>query len=63
MRTHRVSLVIGKNTAAYFDSFGMEYIPQEVSNKIKDKSITCKIIRIQSDDSIMCMLYRIYDCR
>ena len=29
-----------RNTAAYFDSFGIEYIPQEVLKKIKDKSIT-----------------------
>ena len=31
----------------YFDSFGIEYIPQEISNKLKDKSITCNIFRIQ----------------
>ena len=36
----------------YFDSFGIEYIPQEVLNKIKDKSITHIISRIQSDDSV-----------
>ena len=32
--THRISLFIDRNTAAYFDSFGIEYIPQEVINKI-----------------------------
>ena len=31
----------------YFDSFGIEYIPQEVLNKLKDKSITRNIFRIQ----------------
>ena len=41
----------------YCDSFGIEYIPQEVSSKIKDKSITHNIFRIQSDDSIMCGYY------
>ena len=30
--THWVSLFINRNTAAYFDSFGIEYIPQEVLN-------------------------------
>ena len=29
-RPHWVSLFIDKNLAAYFDSFGIEYIPQEV---------------------------------
>ena len=35
-----VSSFIDKNIAVYFDSFGIEYIPQEELNKIKDKSIT-----------------------
>ena len=33
-------MFIDKNVAMYFDSFGIENIPQEVLNKIKDKSIT-----------------------
>ena len=38
--THWVSLFIDRNTAVYFDSFGIEYIPLKVLNKIRDKSIT-----------------------
>ena len=38
--THWVSVFIDKNTAVYFDSFGIEFIPPEVLNEIKDKSIT-----------------------
>ena len=45
------------NLAVYFDSFGIEYIPQEVLNKIKDKSITHNIFRIQDNESIMCGFY------
>ena len=48
--THWVSLFIYENTAMYFDSFGTEYIPQEVLNKNKDKSITHNIFGIQADD-------------
>ena len=55
--THRVSLFIDKNTAVYFDSFGIEYIPQEILNKIKDKYVTQNILRIQEDDFIMCRFY------
>ena len=55
--THWVLLFIDKNTAVYFDSFGIEYIPQEVLNKIKDKSITHNIFRIQDNESIMCGFY------
>ena len=35
--TRCVSLFIYKNLALYFDSFEIEYIPQEVLNIIKDK--------------------------
>ena len=55
--THWVSLFIDRNTAVYSDSFGIEYIPQEVLNKIKDKSITHNIFKIQDNDSIMCGFY------
>ena len=41
----------------YFDSFRIEYIPQDVLDKIKDKSITENIFRIQYDDSIICGFY------
>ena len=35
--TRWVSLFINKDKAVYFDSFGIEYIPEEELNKIKDK--------------------------
>ena len=35
--THWVSLFINKNVAIYFDSLGIEYIPQEVLNKMTYK--------------------------
>ena len=47
-----VSLFIVRNTAVYVDPFGTEYIPQDVLNKIKHKSINQNIPEIQSDDSI-----------
>ena len=45
--THWVSLFIGRNLTVYFDSFEIEYIPLEVLNKIKDKSITHNIFIMQ----------------
>ena len=45
------------NIAIYFDSFEIEYIPQEVLNKIGDKSITHNIFAIQDNESIMCGFY------
>ena len=46
-----------RNTAVYFDSFKTEYISQEVLDKIKDKSITHGIFRIQDNDSSMWGFY------
>ena len=43
--------------AVYFDSFGIEYVPQEILDKIKDKSISHNIFRIQDDNSILCGFY------
>ena len=51
------SLFIERNSAVYFHPFGIENIPQEVLNKIKDKSITPNIFRIQCNDSIRCGIY------
>ena len=34
--THWVSLFIDRNTVVHFNSFGIEYIPQEVLDKIKN---------------------------
>ena len=55
--THWVSLFIDKNAAIYFDSFGIEYIPLEVLNKIRDKSITDNIFTIHDNEYIMCGFY------
>ena len=46
-----------RNTAVCLDSFGIEYIPQNELNKIKDKSITHIIFRVQDDDPIKCGFY------
>ena len=55
--THWFSLLIDKNISVYFSSFGIECIPLEVLNKIRDKSITNNILRMQENDSIMCGFY------
>ena len=58
-REHWISLFTYKNIAAYFDSFGIENIPEEVLNKIRKKSINHNVFRIQDNDSIMCEFYLI----
>ena len=38
-------------------SFGIEYIPQEVLNEIKDKLITHNVFRMQDNEFITCWFY------
>ena len=38
----------------YFDSFGVEHIPEEILKSIRNKDIKTNIFRIQDYNSIMC---------
>ena len=49
-----IKLFLDRNTAVYFDSFGIEYIRSEVLNKIRGKSINHNIFRVQDNESIIC---------
>ena len=51
--THCFTLFIDRDTAVYSNFFAIKYIPQEILNKIKDKSISPNIFRIHSDGSVM----------
>ena len=52
-----VLLFIDRNTFFYFYYFGIEYISQEILNKIRDKSIIHNIFRIYDND---CIMYEFY---
>ena len=60
--THWVSLFVKAKKVIYFDSFGIEHIPEEINKFINNdmtkpsflKSIKSNIFRIQAYDSIMC---------
>ena len=49
---------VKKNEIVYFNSFGVEYIPEEIKEFIKkfpgNKNIKTKIFRVQGGNSIMC---------
>ena len=56
--THWITLFCKKNEIVYFDSFRVEYIPEEIKDFIEEfpgnKNIKTNIFRIQEDNSIMC---------
>ena len=51
--THQISLYVQNNDVTYFDSFGVEHIPEEIKTFIGNKNIKINIFRIQAYDSIM----------
>ena len=53
-RTHWVVIFVKSNEVIYFDSFGVEYIPEEIKKSIGNKNIKTNIFRIQDYNSIMC---------
>ena len=55
--THWVSLFVKTNEVIYFDSFGVEHIPNEIEHAIGNKEIKASIFRLQAYDSIMCEYY------
>ena len=56
--THWIALFCNRNEIVYFDSFGVEYIPEEIKKFIEEfsgnKNIKANIFRAQEDNSIMC---------
>ena len=52
--THWIALFCKKNEIVYFDSFGVEHIPEEIKEFIGNKNIKANIFRVQANDSVMC---------
>ena len=52
--THWIALFCNKNEIVYFDSFGVEHIPEEIKEFIGNKNIKANIFRVQENNSIMC---------
>ena len=52
--THWIALYVNNKTVTYFDSFGIEHIPNEVKKFIGNRNIVTNIYRIQNYDPVMC---------
>ena len=56
--THWIALFCKKNEIVYFDSFGVEYIPEEIKEFVGEfpgnKNIKANNFRVQENSSIMC---------
>ena len=45
---------VKKNEIDYFDSVGVEYIPEEIKKFIGNRNIKANIYRVQANNSVMC---------
>ena len=55
--THWIALFCNRNEIVYFDSFGVEHVPEEIKKIIGNKNIKANIFRVQTNDSVMCWYF------
>ena len=48
--THWIALFCNKNEIVYFDSFGVENVPEEIKEFIGNKNIRANIFGVQAND-------------
>ena len=52
--THQIALFCNRNEIVYFNSFGVEHIPEEIKEFIGNKNIKANIFRVKANNSVMC---------
>ena len=52
--THWIALFCNRNEIVYFDSLGVEHIPEKIKEFIRNKNIKANVFRVQENDSVMC---------
>ena len=51
--THWIALFCNRNEFIYFDSFGVEHIPEEIKEFVGNENIKSNIFRVQANDLVM----------
>ena len=52
--THWIALFCNRSEIVYFNSFGVEHVPEEIKEFVGNKNIKANIFRVQANDSVMC---------
>ena len=55
--THWIALFCNRNEIVYFNSFGVEHVPEELKDIIGNKNIKANIFRVQANNEIMCTYF------
>ena len=54
VRTHWIALFCNRSEIVYFNSFGVERVPEEIKEFVRNKNIIANIFRVQVNNSVMC---------
>ena len=52
--TYWIALFCNRNKIVYFNSFGVEPIPEEIKEFVGNRNIKANIFRVQPNNSVMC---------
>ena len=52
--THWIALFRNRSEIVYFDSFGVEHVPAEIKEFIRNENRIANIFRVQANNSVMC---------
>ena len=55
--THWIASFCKRTGIVYFDSFGVEHVPEEIKGFIGNKNIKANIFWVQANNSIMCRYF------
>ena len=52
--THWIALFCNKSEIVYFDSFGVEHVPEDIKEIVGNKTIIANTFRVQANNPVMC---------
>ena len=52
--THWIALFCNRNEIVYFDSFGVEHVPEEIKEFVGNKNIKANIFQARANNSVIC---------
>ena len=52
--TRWIALFCNRNEIVYFDSFGVEHVPEKIKEFVRNKNTKANIFREQANNSVMC---------
>ena len=58
--THWIALFCNRSEIVYFDSFGVEHVPEDIKKIVGNESIIGNIFRVQAKNSVMCGYFCIW---